>query len=917
MTAASASEVRPDFPGARWWKVDFHAHSPASFDFGAEEGSRAVVATTYRDWLLAYMRSGVDAIVVTDHNTHDGIEAARAELEAIRASAVDDFRELHVFAGVEVTVDGGYHLLAVFDVDTPGETVNGLLHKCGYTAERGSSLGTTKMSFAEVVSEIVQLGGMAIPAHADAPKGLFGHDRRNQTDLEQSSHIIAVETVTTDGHREAVARGWVPVLGSDAHHLDATGCPEGVEAKYPGSHFTWVKMEAPNLSGLKLALSDGAESVKPAEFGAEDRNNFAHTVIDRVFVRKGGLEATYDFGPWMNTIIGGRGVGKSTIVELVRLAMGRFPDLPTELQSDSHWFSPEAGRGATSRFWSDDTRIEVYLNRLGERYRVVWAGSQPGASIVEILQDGSWAEQGGSPRDRFALLINSQKQIYETARDPQSLLRAIDDQPQVSYADWKETFDELCGQYRTKRAELRELQIKIDSEDRLRGELSDLSVELKQIAKVRDSSEARELDRLIREEQALAQFETLVSRFEKELGHLAEEFSDLDSAQPGEEPAAAWQPERSWRAAAASAFSSVRSAGSVLAQARQAWTVDMVTSPRSKRILELRDFLKPPADTSGSAPASSGEDPNEASARILRAQADRTSALDEIDKAKQKLTRQVSDTESTLKRIVEHRAVLTERRRGLATALSGEDLKLQVLAQADDTALEHDLRQLVQKSSSFDQLFAETGFPQLLDHPFKPGRDERIDELKTLLKELRAHGAAAPSLTDRFKTPIDQRFFTHLITLDEHAFGTEVDLWFPDDRLRVQYRQDGIPKLREIDEGSPGEKTAALLAVILQLSDDPLLLDQPEDDLDNKLIYDLVVTTLKRIKTSRQVIVVTHNANVVVNADAEHVTILRHGKLPEVEAHGSIQMPAVKTSICLIMEGGEPAFEARYRRLMR
>lgn len=177
-------------------------------------------------------------------------------------------------------------------------------------------------------------------------------------------------------------------------------------------------------------------------------------------------------------------------------------------------------------------------------------------------------------------------------------------------------------------------------------------------------------------------------------------------------------------------------------------------------------------------------------------------------------------------------------------------------------------------------------------------------------------GGAAPLLKKRSRISFDQRFFTHLSSLDPHAFETEVNLWFPEDHLRVRYQQEGESRLSEIDEGSPGQKTAALLAVILQLSNDPLLLDQPEDDLDNKLIYDLVVTTLKRIKTSRQVIVVTHNANVVVNADAEHVTILRHGPVPEVESHGSMQRTDMKRSICLIMEGGEPAFAARYKRLM-
>lgn len=276
----------------------------------------------------------------------------------------------------------------------------------------------------------------------------------------------------------------------------------------------------------------------------------------------------------------------------------------------------------------------------------------------------------------------------------------------------------------------------------------------------------------------------------------------------------------------------------------------------------------------------------------------------------------IEEASATLTSISNHRAELTKRRIALAEALSGDDLKLQVLAQADDASLEADLRRLVQKPTSFDLVFGENGLPVTLGHPFKPGRDTQVGNLKSLLKELRSVGARAPLLKKHAGIAIDQRFFAHMQSLDQHAYETEVDLWFPEDLLRVRYRQDGSNGLREIDQGSPGEKTAALLAVVLQLSNDPLLLDQPEDDLDNKLIYDLVVTTLKRIKTGRQVIVVTHNANVVVNADAEHVTILRHGSIPEVEAHGSIQMAGIKQSICLIMEGGEPAFEARYQRLM-
>jgi hypothetical protein len=243
------------------------------------------------------MRNGVDAVVITDHNTHDGIDEARAELAAMREQQVEGFQELFLFSGIEFTVDGGYHLLGVFDTDTPSADVNGLLYVCGYNAERGSSLGTTKMSFAQVVDEIVKKGGLAVPAHADAEKGVFGHDLRNQEDLEKSKRVVAVEVVTDDGAAKAAARGGVRVLGSDAHHLDDAGCPEGVEAKYPGSHFTWVKMEEPNLLGIKLALSVGEQSVMPAKKGEPNPNDFTHSVIERVVVCKGEAEATYCFGP--------------------------------------------------------------------------------------------------------------------------------------------------------------------------------------------------------------------------------------------------------------------------------------------------------------------------------------------------------------------------------------------------------------------------------------------------------------------------------------------------------------------------------------------------------------------------------------------------------------------------------------------
>ena len=122
-----------------------------------------------------------------------------------------------------------------------------------------------------------------------------------------------------------------------------------------------------------------------------------------------------------------------------------------------------------------------------------------------------------------------------------------------------------------------------------------------------------------------------------------------------------------------------------------------------------------------------------------------------------------------------------------------------------------------------------------------------------------------------------------------------------------------------ITQGSPGQKTAAILSFILSYGDGPLILDQPEDDLDNHLIYDLIVQQIRTGKRRRQVIVATHNPNIVVNGDAEMVIAMDHreGQCRLIEqGTGCLQERGVRDEICRVMEGGRHAFETRYKRIL-
>jgi hypothetical protein len=134
----------------------------------------------------------------------------------------------------------------------------------------------------------------------------------------------------------------------------------------------------------------------------------------------------------------------------------------------------------------------------------------------------------------------------------------------------------------------------------------------------------------------------------------------------------------------------------------------------------------------------------------------------------------------------------------------------------------------------------------------------------------------------------------------------------------VQYEGEDIERL------SPGTRGIVLLLLYLALDRDddrPLVIDQPEENLDPRSVYDELVPRFRRAKLRRQIIVVTHNANLIVNGDADQVIIATAGphrprQLPEISYDsGGLENDRVRTKVCEILEGGEEAFRERARRL--
>jgi hypothetical protein len=122
------------------------------------------------------------------------------------------------------------------------------------------------------------------------------------------------------------------------------------------------------------------------------------------------------------------------------------------------------------------------------------------------------------------------------------------------------------------------------------------------------------------------------------------------------------------------------------------------------------------------------------------------------------------------------------------------------------------------------------------------------------------------------------------------------------------------PAFRPLDKLSTGQQCTAILHMLLLENVNPLLMDQPEDNLDNAFIADRIVAELREAKTSRQFLFATHNANIPVFGDAEWIGVFtaaeNQGRLG-LDAQGSIDVPAIRDQVASILEGGRDAFIQR------
>ncbi len=938
----------PCYRGARFYNCDLHMHTPADAahwggpKMGTADDDRRAAAEAY---IRRCYETGLEVIAITDHNfaSKGFIPLMR---DAVQRLGGEFGYEIILFPGFEFKADvgKGVDVLAIFDPDVDLDSIDHLLTECGVPPPRFANSQPTKSTkrLPEILDVVQRKGpdgamkGLVILPHSQSDSGIF--DREKIADWLQAEefrnpdlYCIEIPKLAegmSEGWRRLLANGpdcdpqWhrsrpiACIMSSDAKALSAGNEP----GNYIGYRHTWIKMSRPSIEALRQACLDRESRIRFGDRRPEEEYTYPKirslTVKGAAFLE----DQKIVFSPNLTTVIGGRGTGKSTIVEYLRVATGQEAALRGE--------EPRKNFQKLRQTIRDATVLSVRLEKEGQSFSIESAGGKPpivteGPAIPDLA--------------RFLpVRVLSQKEIYAIAEDRGARRRLADD---------------------LVRRELDELARK--EEDLIR-EIKNLNEQIASLPELREREKALETERRDLEVR-LARLKALEAPLARWKGRLAEErfFQGL------EQEAAAIA--RSLRDVAEQAAFSVTTLGSELAEAPSSDLTRAVADEADKLVTELKqqtegaiqDFVQHVA-------VLLSQDAVQAWRRSMETE------RAEFERLRKELAEQGTDPDlyltyqrglrekevqlTELRKRVEGIEALKDRRDGkeepggrrqpgLMDALhvlwrqateARQDAARRLTAAVPVTASGQPFVQVSVEPFGDESAFLER-FRQEIRDRRRISEDDWDEFMRAVSQAARAPGTpASPTSTlaawtsqlRKKRRPegcpwkvTDRRIDVILEWLTDGRLA-DLQLWRTPDQVRIQlFRQDG--SLVGDLEGplSVGQRCTAVLGLVLAADEAPVVIDQPEEDLDNEFIFVELVPLLRRVKERRQVIVVSHNANIPVNGDAELVVALEirsgRGCQKEVDgkpAVGALDRWEVKRAVEDIMEGSEEAFRRRFEK---
>jgi len=835
--------------------------------------------------LDACKANGIEAIAITDHFC---VQSAVGLADA--ASKVG----IVVYPGFEARTKDGIHVLCLFEPATDIAKLERFIGNCGV---HGQDTGgdVAQHDAQELLGESKKWDSVCIAAHVTSNGGLLAALKgKPRAAAWRSSGLMAV---SLPGAAKDEPQDIRDILSNtDPEHrrsrlvavINALDVSAPDDFAKPGSS-CWIKMSEPTLDGLRQAFLDPGSRVRLASDPVPE----AHTeLVAAAWQTEGFLkDAKVHFNENLNVLVGGRGAGKSTVIESIRYALGLDP------VGDE---AKKAHEGIVQQVIRPGTKISLLVRS----YRPTRRDYLVERTIPNppVLKDETGAVLPLSPRDVVpGLEMYGQHEISEFAKSSEKRTRLL----------WRfaSTDADLARQRTEVKRELEKSRFRIVdvlreqklAEERL-AKLPGLEEMLKRFQEAGLEEKLKEQSLLVREERVLK------SIYER-VAILKEQVASLRGALPLD---------RAFLAEKALADLPGRD---VLAKA------DAILKELSEGFEEGTQSL---ARRVADAEAALAVVRREWEVRRKRVQAEYEETLRELQKTK------VDGEEFIrLRRQIEELRPLKERQVALAKALKDNEAQRRNLLaewndvkQAENQRLERAARSVSRQLERRVHVQVEfQGNRKPLTELLRTRIGGRLAEAIDTLEQLQ--GLSLQTLADacrRGAAAVKTEYGIPSTAADRMASAApdvfmeieELDLK-PTTTIKLNVNPDGQePAWQTLDELSTGQKATAVLLLLLLESDAPLIVDQPEDDLDNRFITEGVVPKMREEKRRRQFIFATHNANIPVLGDAELIVGLSargdatQGKTRMPPEHmGSIDSRTVRELVEEVLEGGREAFETR------
>lgn len=855
--------------GSVWLKSDFHLHTKADKEF-KYSGDENEYVTSYIDKLK---KENINIGVITNHNKFDIDEFKTLKKKAKKEN-------IGLFSGVELSVnDGanGIHCLIVFDYTawySNGENyINQFLTSAFEgIANRENENTRCNYNLTQLLKKLDEHSNQGrdsfiILAHVEQRSGFFneldgGRIQQFSNDELFKKYVLGFQKVRT---RDEVSKWkvWLGdrlpafVEGSDCKNINEVGVSHTQNGE---NKLTYIKVGELSFEALKYALMDWENRVSN-----DIKPRIKNAYIKSISFEGGLLDNNQiNFSPELNTLIGIRGSGKSSILEILRHSLG--------ITLSSITMDSKYKDGLIENVLKSGGKVTIdIVDRHNEEYRIEKIYGQR----EDIYKDGVL-----QPTISIGAIMDypvyfGQKDLSNKDADFESDL-----------------INRLIG------TKLKSIQSKINDKKR---EIENIVIEIKKLRNLSDLK--KETNQVIN--NAKHQLESFKSKgieeklrnqtiFESDIAKLKQVYqtiynylSDINTIVSNHSHF--FENEIKSSEINRELFNEVNV---YISQLKNEFEKIKEVSINSKKILgKINDIINK-IDLKK-------EGLKEEFAKIKR-----ELNTDSINPDKfLTLNRQIETSLLKLKEIEKNE----NKRVQLENILLNELVELENLWHKEYKILDDEVQRINNSENKLS-----------INVEYKGRRDKFLEKIKQIFKGTGIRETAYQEIEQSYKdfiqiyrddSKLNEILSEGQLTDFKRRFSESLDellVYQVESKINIMYNS------KSLDKHSLGQRASALILFLLaQKDNDILIIDQPEDDLDNQTIYDEVIKEIKKMKGDMQFIFATHNANIPVLGDSEKVIVCSFDDKKMNVHSGTIDNTTTQKNIVDIMEGGNEAFNRR------